>query len=146
MVQCPHCAQVLPKRLVLQAGWRKIQCPQCSSKLHPKLGLMRGIAFVLIIVWSSLFPIIIDPYQDTGNVFYLFLLIMIGTILFVFLLTMQLYLITFDPYGQEAIIAKKKAENLSKEYDYYCPRCLFQSNKKKKICPKCSSGSLERCK
>ena len=42
--------------------------------------------------------------------------------------------------------AKIKAENLPKEYNYYCPFCLFQTNEKYKTCPKCAKSKLHECK
>ena len=40
--------------------------------------------------------------------------------------------------------AKKKVKKLPKEFDYYCPHCLFQTNEYSKICPECRTGRLEK--
>jgi rubredoxin len=45
---------------------------------------------------------------------------------------------------QEARKAEKKAKNLPKVFDFYCPHCLFQTNEFTKICPECRSHRLER--
>ncbi len=46
---------------------------------------------------------------------------------------------------KEAKKAKIKAKNLPKKFKYYCPKCLFQTNTKYKICPKCGMSRLLRC-
>jgi lipopolysaccharide biosynthesis regulator YciM len=45
---------------------------------------------------------------------------------------------------EEAKRAKRKAKNLPKVFDYYCPHCLFQTNEYKKICPQCRNRRLEK--
>ncbi len=32
--------------------------------------------------------------------------------------------------------------NLPKVYDFYCPKCLYQTNEKVKLCPNCKKGEL----
>jgi hypothetical protein len=32
--------------------------------------------------------------------------------------------------------------NLPKVYDFYCPKCLYQTNEKVKLCPNCQKGIL----
>ena len=44
----------------------------------------------------------------------------------------------------EAESARSKAENLPKEFEYYCPGCLFQTNEPSRTCPKCGERDLER--
>jgi hypothetical protein len=36
--------------------------------------------------------------------------------------------------------------NLDKEYDYYCPSCLYQANEDFKRCPKCYNANAEKSK
>jgi len=36
----------------------------------------------------------------------------------------------------------RKIFSTNKEFDYYCPHCLFQTNEFDKICPECRSGRL----
>jgi Zn finger protein HypA/HybF involved in hydrogenase expression len=43
----------------------------------------------------------------------------------------------------EIIEAEMKAEELPKEYDYYCPACLFQTNDFSVLCPKCGHEGLK---
>ena len=45
---------------------------------------------------------------------------------------------------EEALWAERKTKNLPKEFDYYCPHCLFQTNEYSKICPQCRSKRLEK--
>lgn len=40
--------------------------------------------------------------------------------------------------------AEKTAKNLNKEFDYYCPHCLYQTNEYTKLCPRCRSKRLEK--
>ena len=42
--------------------------------------------------------------------------------------------------------AKKRASQLPKAYNYYCPQCLFQTNRYSKFCPRCKRGRLKRVK
>jgi hypothetical protein len=44
----------------------------------------------------------------------------------------------------KAKAAEKKAKNLPKVYNYYCPHCLFQTNDYSKKCPECQSSKLIR--
>ena len=32
--------------------------------------------------------------------------------------------------------------NLPKVYDFYCPKCLFQTNEQVEFCPNCQTGKL----
>jgi hypothetical protein len=34
-------------------------------------------------------------------------------------------------------------KKLPKVYDFYCPRCLFQTNEDSKLCPNCRDGGLK---
>ena len=34
--------------------------------------------------------------------------------------------------------------NLPKVYDFYCPKCLYQTNEQVEICPNCKAGKLSR--
>jgi len=45
---------------------------------------------------------------------------------------------------EKAKRAKRKANNLPKVFDYYCPHCLFQTIEYMKICPQCRSHRLEK--
>jgi hypothetical protein len=36
--------------------------------------------------------------------------------------------------------------NLDKEFDYYCPSCLYQANVDFKKCPKCKNGIAKKSK
>jgi RNA polymerase subunit RPABC4/transcription elongation factor Spt4 len=45
---------------------------------------------------------------------------------------------------QEAEEAKKKADSLPKEFNYYCSNCLYQTNEYTKMCPQCKRHRLER--
>ena len=38
--------------------------------------------------------------------------------------------------------ARRKAENLPRVYQYYCPSCLYQTNEKHDGCPKCGGSGL----
>lgn len=42
---------------------------------------------------------------------------------------------------------KKRADQeiaaLPKKYDYFCPKCLHQTNEKTRVCPSCRNGRLE---
>lgn len=45
---------------------------------------------------------------------------------------------------QEVKEAERRAKNIPKEFDYYCPHCLLQTNGYSKICPQCRSKRLEK--
>jgi len=47
---------------------------------------------------------------------------------------------------QEAKEAKEKAKDLPKEFDYYCPRCLYQTNAAYIFCPSCGTNKMARTK
>jgi hypothetical protein len=34
-------------------------------------------------------------------------------------------------------------KKLPKVYDFYCPRCLYQTNEEAKLCPNCKEGRLQ---
>ena len=36
--------------------------------------------------------------------------------------------------------------NIPKVYDFYCPKCLYQTNEKVKLCPNCQKGILSPTK
>ena len=36
----------------------------------------------------------------------------------------------------------RKISELPKEFNYYCPSCLYQTNDYVKICPKCNNSKL----
>jgi hypothetical protein len=38
--------------------------------------------------------------------------------------------------------SKYEIINLPKVYDFFCPRCLYQTNEGKKMCPNCKTGKL----
>ena len=39
-------------------------------------------------------------------------------------------------------LTNTELEKLPKVYDFYCPRCLFQTNDDVKMCPNCKEGRL----
>ena len=45
---------------------------------------------------------------------------------------------------EEAKEAERRSKNIPKEFDYYCPHCLFQTNEYSKICPQCRRQRLEK--
>lgn len=44
----------------------------------------------------------------------------------------------------EAKEAEEKAKDLPKEFDYFCPACLYQTNELTEFCPKCGNKELRR--
>jgi len=36
----------------------------------------------------------------------------------------------------------EQISNLPKVYDFYCPKCLYQTNEQVEICPNCETGNL----
>ena len=42
--------------------------------------------------------------------------------------------------------ANNKPQSIEKDYDYYCPNCLYQSNINFKLCPKCKTGTAIKIK
>jgi len=45
---------------------------------------------------------------------------------------------------EEIEILKKKSNIIDKKFSFYCPNCLYQSNSKGSICPKCNKGNLKK--
>jgi len=54
----------------------------------------------------------------------------------------------YEEEAKKAEIKSKKLETLYlvKPFDFYCPECLFQTNDKFKICPKCNKSELLKLK
>ena len=48
-----------------------------------------------------------------------------------------------DEVQSKADKANIKAKNLPKAFNYYCPKCLLQTNKYSKRCPSCKYGTLK---
>jgi hypothetical protein len=38
--------------------------------------------------------------------------------------------------------SKAELKKLPKVYEFYCPRCLYQTNEEAKLCPNCKEGRL----
>ena len=146
MTQCPNCHIVLPKRLVVRAGWKRIHCPSCSRLLRPILSRIWGVTFSLIIIFTILSVLSVNVYLDSGSILYLILMILFILTPSAIILLIKPYFVNFIVDENDALKAKKKADSFPKEFTYFCPRCLFQTNDMKKKCPKCASGILERCR
>jgi hypothetical protein len=50
-------------------------------------------------------------------------------------------IISFEKINMQSRV-NLEVKNLPKVYDFYCPKCLYQTNEQVEFCPNCQTGKL----
>lgn len=110
--------------------------------------MIAGILIIIRSIFRIIISIIYSSYLSEGEIniyeiLFGIILIIVGIIIAIFSYKkMKETTSKYEKLQEDIAVAENKGKELPKTYDYYCPHCLHQTNRKLKMCPQCGDGKL----
>jgi hypothetical protein len=107
-----------------------------------------GILFILVGLSNLLMVYFfredtVSEFFSLWSMFYITLIIVGNIISVISYFYGKKYNEKYEELERKKKKAEEKASKFQKKYSYYCPGCLFQTNKNLDLCPSCKENKLE---